>query len=228
MIDELLTANQAEQELGEATDIADGTCLNGHIFFTDYSGPDFQPELQLAASQILNSYYVGIDQLISTRELVFDSLKACNARYDALVLDLDWENPAPAFAEPALDTCSWATTSALLTDESRTSLNESLLSPELAWTEIPGLMASSRSQVLWDLRSKIGRLRGLMKHLTVRIGVLIRPVGRPVFDHTFVGLQKSFHLLHGAHPPRRRAGLFSGRRSNLLGGCIQAISSIPV
>jgi hypothetical protein len=228
MVDELLTASQPDKKTEEATTVAFSSCRNVQILLIDDFDSDFQACTRLAAPEVVNSYYVGVDQLISTRELVFESLKTYSATYDVAALDLGEANAAPTSAELVSPGWSWATPLAPLTNEFRSPLNEGLLSPELSPAEILELIASSRSQVLRGLKSKIDRLRGLMRYLTVRIGVLIRHVGRPHFDYTFVGLQKSFHLLHGAHPPRYRAGLSSGRRSNFSGGCVQAISSNPV
>ncbi len=229
MIDNLLTANHAKKELDDATTVTTCATLNGFSFFIDCLDENFQPYFQRAASQAVNSFYLGINQLSPIRELVFDSLRACKARYEEHVLSFGWENPSPTFAVPVLhNTWTCGTPFALLTNQFHAPFEESFPSPQLAWTEVLELIAIRGSQVLRDLWSKIRRLRGLTIYLTTRIGVLIRLIGRPGFDHTFVGLQKSFHLLHGAHPPRHRAGLFSGRRSNLFGGCIPAVSSIPV
>jgi len=225
----MVTANQPDKKIGEATTTACAISRNRRVlFFIDGLDSDFHGYMQFAALQGVNSHYVGIDQLISTREQVFDSLEACNETYEALVLDLDLENAPATPVQATPHAWSWATLSAPLTYESPWHLSECLPPPELSWTEIPELYVSVGSQVLRDLRSRIDRLRGLVRYLTGRIGVLIRRVERPHFDCTFVGLQKSFHLLHGAHPPRYRAGLSSGRRSNLSGGCVQAISSNPV
>jgi len=228
MIDETLTADQPNKNNGEGSTTPSAFPRNRQIVIIDGFDSESRACMRVAASLALNSTHVAIGRLILTRERVFDSLKAFSATYEALALDLDRKHESATAAQPVVQAWFWATPLALPTNESRWTLSECLPSPELSWTEILELYGIIGSQVLRDLRLRIDRLRGLVRYLTGRIGVVIRRVGRPHFDCTFVGLQKSFHLLHGAHPPRYRAGLSSGRRSNLIGGCVQAISSNTV
>ena len=179
-----------------------------------------------------DSYYTKLDSVTYLRGQAWDSLKHCNQRYEELI------EASPGFAavfdavglleESTPLVLSFATPFVVPTHRPNFLSSGSYAGPNVASLANPELMRSLTFELLQYLRSRIRLLAETLRFLISLVSLLVRRARRPTFEHTFLGMQKAFHLGHGAHPPRNHPGLSSGRRPSLFGGCGIAIPSVTV
>jgi hypothetical protein len=179
-----------------------------------------------------NFFYADLNAVTYLRSQVRDSLEACNVKFEQLVEAVPgFDSFADGGAIPRLSApveCSFATPFSIPAVDPSLPITINLSFFPTTYSAISELNANLMLGLFQRLMSRKGFLAGILRFLTSLVSVLIRQVGRPTFECTFLGMQKAFHICHGAHPPRNHFGLSSGRRPSLFGGCGTAILSVTV
>lgn len=228
LIQELVALNRPETKSTDNWPISVSLTspLDDHVSFTNWLKQSPNVFISFNAA---SSYYADLDSVTFVKSQVRNSLEACNERLEQLVAaapgsELFASGGASLWADTPV-ACSFATPLSIPAIEPDVPVTNGFTFSPTTYSEIAELNAKLILGLLRQLRSHVRVLAECLKFLTTLVSLLIRRVGRPTFQNTFLGMQKEFHFCHGAHPPRIPAGLSYGRRPGLFGGCGTAIPS---